>query len=152
MKMWQFKTGGVALWVYLEKYSSLSLILHTSQSIITVVCAASWSCVDIHGLPATTGDHIGVHALEAIWCPWPVLLMRPMVVSLALAAAKGHFDVCGLTMETMLGYMAQADTRGQVDVWGLCCHQKLHGSPWSMIHDPWSMLLLTIEDKEAALQ
>ncbi|MEJ1278465.1 CD82 antigen [Cricetulus griseus] len=44
--------------------------------------------------------------------------------------------------ETMFRSMACADTRDCVDVHGPCCHQRSCGSPYSM-------LLLTVKDKEA---
>lgn len=54
-------------------------------------------------------------------CPWAMLPLRAVMVSVAWAVAESHVDVCGL-----------------------CCQQKPYGSLWSV-------LWLAVKDKEATL-
>lgn len=68
--------------------------------------------------------------LKPCQCPWAMLPLEAMLMSVVSIATKDHDGVCGpccsvLLPEAMLVFMVHVTTKGNVDVCGMCCHLKL---------------------------
>lgn len=144
-------------------------LLSQKTILIYVIYAITWIYDDIW-LCTATKDHVWVHGTAAarvcfvvhgpcyhqqsFRCPWHVLQSKPMLVSAGLTAAKRHAHLSNLHCHLSPGWYPVVWTNIKGLFWvygystarnhvgGLCCHKKLCGGPWSM-------LCLTVKNKEA---
>ena len=147
-------------WSYHRRYIGVLKRLTPKAILMPIDCVSAWGHVDVHGPcyhwrpfgsmwpvlssefmlmcmdGATARGHGDVSALccrlSPCCCPWPMLTLRGVEVwwCPGLCCGRGPCLGSALPLETML--MPEAG----------CCHQKPHGSPWSV-------LTLTIKNKEA---
>lgn len=122
-------------------------VLPTRAMGMSMMCAATWSHVDAHGLYFCRGSW---------WCVWPVLLPEVMLLFMACAATEAYDGVCGLCisrglcpwslqpLETIMMSMVHSYTWDHVGV----CGQRYLQNPYVSL---WSIHLLAIKGKQSTL-
>lgn len=102
----------------------------------SVVCAATWTHVDVHGL-GCSWSHVCIHNLgcnlKPCWCPWVMeMLLWFILIRVACATTWGHSDVRGLVASEDFVWVHDPTVPGHC-VRGLCCHYGPCGDAWSML-------------------
>lgn len=77
------------------------LCCHQRSFWMSVICVASWSHIAVHSSTvAGGGGHVDVNGLcshlKPCWCPWPVRLLRALMVSVVRTAIRDNTEVCGV--------------------------------------------------------